>query len=299
MAEIIGCIALSHGPQLLMPPEKWQDLPTRVREPLAEKPELARELTPEVKQVKFKRCREAMDFLHRRLDEWNPDAVIIIGDDQTENILDDNTPPFLVYIGEQANATLKFEYLGEPATSQMTLYKTRPVFALSVIEGLMQRGFDPAWSKTTRYKAGMGHAFGRPLHFIMPDRRYPIVPIMVNTYFPPAPTAERCFQFGKALFSALKECREVDKVVVVGSGGLSHVMIDEKLDRGFINALETYNERYMAAMSSDVLVEGTSEIRNWIITAAVAGKGATMVDYVPCYRTMHGIGCAMGFAYWS
>jgi hypothetical protein len=33
--------------------------------------------------------------------------------------------------------------------------------------------------------------------------------------------------------------------------------------------------------------------------AAAAGKGGTMVDYIPCYRTITGIGCAMGFAYWG
>jgi hypothetical protein len=24
-----------------------------------------------------------------------------------------------------------------------------------------------------------------------------------------------------------------------------------------------------------------------------------MIDYVPCYRTRHGVGCAMGFAFWK
>lgn len=76
MAEIIGCLALSHGPQLLMPPEKWQDLPTRVKSPGPEKPELGKELTLEAKQANFRRCAEAMDFLRRKLDEWAPDVVI-------------------------------------------------------------------------------------------------------------------------------------------------------------------------------------------------------------------------------
>jgi 3-O-methylgallate 3,4-dioxygenase len=46
---------------------------------------------------------------------------------------------------------------------------------------------------------------------------------------------------------------------------------------------------------------GTSEIKNWIILAgAMAGDGLqmNMVDYVPCYRTEAGNGCAMGFAEW-
>ena len=45
---------------------------------------------------------------------------------------------------------------------------------------------------------------------------------------------------------------------------------------------------------------GTSEIKNWIILAgAMSGRlQANVVDYVPCYRTEGGNGCAMGFAEW-
>jgi hypothetical protein len=55
----------------------------------------------------------------------------------------------------------------------------------------------------------------------------------------------------------------------------------------------------MSAMPGSVLVEGTSEIRNWIVTAAAAGREGEVVDYLPLYRTRTGVGCAMGFACWS
>jgi hypothetical protein len=88
-------------------------------------------------------------------------------------------------------------------------------------------------------------------------------------------------------------------VVVIGSGGISHVRIDEKLDHDFIEAVEKYDQKYLSAMSSSVLVEDRSELRNWIATAASTGEGGTMVDYIPCYRTINGIGYAMGFAHWG
>ena len=86
---------------------------------------------------------------------------------------------------------------------------------------------------------------------------------------------------------------------MLASGGLSHTKIEEDLDQRFIEALKRCDTSYLANMPSSVLVEGTSELRNWIITAAVAGKGITMIDYVPCYRTLKGVGCAMGFGYWN
>ncbi|MGH7827840.1 MAG: hypothetical protein ACREQ7_22025 [Candidatus Binatia bacterium] len=299
MAQLIGCLALSHGPQLLMPPEKWHELPTRVESEIPEKPELAGALTLEEKQSRFSRCRKAMEALRRTLDKWAPDVVVVLGDDQHENLLDDNMPPFLIYAGKQAAATLKFGYLGERPTEQMTEYPTHPRFALSLINELMARGFDPAWSTKTRYEAGLGHAFGRPLSFISPRRVYPIVPLMVNTYFPPVPSAKRCFEVGKALARAIERCTNVNKVVVVASGGLSHVRIDEALDREFIRAVEKHDERYLSSVPASVLVDGTSELLIWIIIAAAAGKDGTVLDYVPCYRTITGIGCAMGFAYWE
>jgi len=299
MAELVGCIALSHGPQLLMPPDKWQDLPTRVKEPRLEIPELNKDLTLEVKQAKFNRCMEAMKFLRHKLDEWAPDVVILVGDDQSENILEDNTPPFVFYIGEEFEATLKFDYLGESPLLQKRRYKAHPSVGSFVVEALIDAGFDPAWSRKTRYEGGLGHAFGRPLHFLMPAGNYPIVPIMVNTYYPPTATAKRCLDFGKALALAIRGAKEVDKIVVVGSGGLTHVEIDERLDHAFITAIENYDQQYLSAMASSILVQGTSELRNWIVTAACAGRPGTMTDYVPCYRTNTGIGCAMGFAYWE
>jgi hypothetical protein len=55
----------------------------------------------------------------------------------------------------------------------------------------------------------------------------------------------------------------------------------------------------MGALPASVLVEGTSEIRNWIVAAAAADRNGTLIDYLPLYRTTTGVGCAMGFAYWD
>ena len=299
MAEVIGCLGTGHAPQLLMPPERWQELPDRVKDPGPERPELAKELTLEEKQARFRRCLAAMDLLKRKLDEWAPDAFILIGDDQRENILEDNTPPFMLYLEDEVYATLHFKYLGESPNQQKKKYQVHSAMAHSLVNGLMDAGFDPAWSRKTRIEAGLGHAFGRVLHFLMPERSYPIVPIMINTFYPPAPTPKRCLDFGKALKDIIKNNKDAERVVVLASGGLSHVKIDEALDRRFIEALKSYDASYMGEMSPSELVEGTSELRNWIITAAVAGKGITMIDYVPCYRTVRGIGCAMGFGYWN
>ena len=71
--------------------------------------------------------------------------------------------------------------------------------AEALITGLMDHGFDPSYSKKTRYDGGLGHAFARVLKFLVPENNCRIIPVMVNTYYPPAPSAKRCLRFGQTL----------------------------------------------------------------------------------------------------
>jgi Catalytic LigB subunit of aromatic ring-opening dioxygenase len=298
MAHLVGCLAMSHAPQLMLNPDHWGLLNNREKEQLPNKPELERE-TAEVKWAKWNGCMEAIAKLRRKLEAFDPGIVIVVGDDQHENIVDDNMPPFSIYMGEEVEASTSLRYLKQSKSENRTKYRVDAKLAESLIAGLMDEGFDPAYSKRTRYEGGLGHAFARVLKFLMPDPTRRIVPVMVNTYYPPAPSAKRCLQFGQAVSSILRKLPGQERVVIVGSGGLSHTKIDEALDQGFIQALEHNDTDYMSAMPASVLVEGTSEIRNWIVTAAAAHRTGTIVDYFPLYRTRTGVGCAMGFAYWD
>ncbi|HEY2990219.1 MAG TPA: hypothetical protein VGL11_21070 [Candidatus Binatia bacterium] len=298
MAEIVGCLAMSHAPQLMLNPEQWGLLNTRSWDPLPVRPELERE-TIEVKWTKWNRCMAAIDRLRQKLESLAPDTVIVVGDDQHENLVDDNMPPFTIFIGKEAEASTSLRYLNQSRAENRVQYRVDDALALSILDGLMNDGFDPSYSRKTRYDGGLGHAFARVLKFLTPEARYAVIPIMVNTYYPPAPSAKRCVQFGKGLGAAIRAFPEARRVVIVGSGGLSHTKIDEGLDANVIKALESNDQKFLQGIESSALIEGTSEIRNWIVTAAAADRPAKMVDYAPLYRTANGVGCGMGFASWS
>ena len=298
MAKLVGCLAMSHAPQLMLNPDHWALLNNREKERLPDKPELDRE-TPEVKWAKWNGCMEAIAKLRQKLEAFDPDVVIVVGDDQHENLVDDNMPPFSIYMGEEVEASVSLRYLNQPKSENRTKYRVDAKLAGALVAGLMDEGFDPAYSKRTRYDGGLGHAFARVLKFLTPDASRRIIPVMVNTYYPPAPSAHRCAQFGVALAKLIGRFPSADRVVVIASGGLSHTKIDEQLDERFIRALQHNDTADMSAIPASVLVEGTSEIRNWIVTAAAANCSGTMVDYFPLYRTRTGVGCAMGFAYWQ
>ena len=86
---------------------------------------------------------------------------------------------------------------------------------------------------------------------------------------------------------------------MLASGGLSHTRIDEELDRKVIRALEANDMDTLGNIPAKALVRGTSEIRNWLVVAALAERPARMIDYQPLYRSPANVGCAMGFAVWD
>lgn len=298
MAELIGCLAMSHAPQLMLTPDQWGLLNNRSGERLPLRPDLEKE-TMEVRWEKWRRCMAAIEQLKEILLDRSPDTVVVVGDDQQENLLDDNMPPFTLFVGQEAEASVSLRYLNQPKSENRTRYDVDDKLALSILDQLMAQGFDPAYSRKLRYEGGLGHAFARLLKFLTPEPRYAVVPVMVNTYYPPAPSARRCVQFGKALASAIRDFPDPRRVLIIASGGLSHTKIDEELDQSLIRALKKNDIEFLENMDSSALVEGTSEIRNWIVAAAAANEPATMIDYVPLYRTATGVGCAMGFATWS
>ncbi|MBM4298581.1 MAG: hypothetical protein FJ143_12655, partial [Deltaproteobacteria bacterium] len=227
------------------------------------------------------------------------DCFVIVGDDQHENLVDDNMPPFMIFMGKEAEASVSLRYLNQQHSENRTKYDIDAKLGEALVTGLMDRGFDPSYSKKTRYDGGLGHAFARVLKFLVPKADCRVLPVMVNTYYPPAPAAKRCLRFGRALAEIICEYPSDDRVIIAASGGLSHTKIDEALDEKFLAALKSNDQDTMSAMPSSVFREGTSEILNWIAVAGAANKPGEVIEYAPLYRTKTGVGCAMGFAYWD
>jgi hypothetical protein len=181
MAKLIGCAAMSHAPQLMLNPDYWHLLNNRQGERLPDKPGMEKE-TQEVKWSKWNSCMQAIGKLREIVAAARPDVIIVVGDDQHENLVDDNMPPFTIYMGEEAEASVSLRYLNQPKSENRTKYRVSTKMAKGLIDGLMDQGFDPSYSKKTRYDGGLGHAFARVLKFISPDASYPVIPVMVNTY---------------------------------------------------------------------------------------------------------------------
>jgi hypothetical protein len=148
---------------------------------------------------------------------------------------------------------------------------------------------------------GEGHAFGFVHKRLMDGAAIPVVPLVLNTYYPPnQPTPRRCYRLGQAIRAAVDSLPGNARVGIIASGGLSHFTIDEELDGAVIAALRAKDAARLEGLPRHKLNSGNSEIRNWICAAgALEQLKLDWLTYVPGYRTLAGTGTGMCFAAWS
>jgi len=319
MAQLVLGMGVSHGPQLGIPAERWHLLREKDQNDkrfsytdlLASRhlPGIENEITPEKMKKRYDDCMKALARLKETLDRVSPDVLVVVGDDQHEHLLDDNMPVFCIYRGASAEAVKRQGRRQVPwrradeegRETGLKSYSCAPELAEHLIKNLIHKGFDVACSNQLRPEVGLGHEFTTMYRQIMPEGRIPIVPFMVNTFYPPnQPTPQRCYELGLALREAIAAWDGNNRVGIIASGGLSHVIIDEEIDRATIEGLQNKDKEKLFSLPVEKLVFGTSEIRNWIVAGgAFEPMDMKLIDYVPCYRSEAGTGCAMGFAEWQ
>jgi hypothetical protein len=318
MAEIVLGIASSHSPQLSVPADQWHLLREKDEHDARldyqgllrrAKPDIAGDLTANRMRERHEACQRAIAILGGVLQKAAADVIVIFGDDQHEQFSDDNMPTFALYRGESlpvikqsgrnAAAWKTAEERGWAETAQE--YPVVPQLAEHLIRSLVADEFDMARCDRFREEIGVGHAFSFLYRRILPGAMLPMLPVMVNTYYPPnQPTPKRCYALGQAVRRAIESWAVEARVAVMASGGLSHVVIDEELDRNVIDALIRRDRELLYSVPRDKLRGGTSEILNWIALAgAVEPMEMKLVDYVTTYRSPAGTGCGMAFAYWD
>ena len=121
---------------------------------------------------------------------------------------------------------------------------------------------------------------------------------IVNSEMPPA---GRCHDFGRAVVKAIRHWKTKARVARFASGGLSHFVIEEQMDRAFLHALRERSAADSTGLREQLLHSGNSEIKNWIALGgrtSEIGRGFELVDYVPCDGSEAGAGTANAFVAW-
>jgi len=180
-------------------------------------------------------------------------------------------------------------------------YPVASELASHLVHSLVQSEFDVAYGQSLPRPRGEGHAFGFVHRRLLAGNIVPVVPVVVNTYYPPnQPRPARCYRLGQALRSSIESFPADQRIAILASGGLSHFTVDEALDRRVLKACRDGDGAALGAIPTRKLNSGSSEIRNWIVAAAAAEKLHTeWQEYEPLYRTPAGTGCGMAFAVWT
>jgi hypothetical protein len=331
MAQVVLGVGTSHSPLLVLGADDWQlraqdDRRNRALNTLdgrlmsydalvAERGEpYTAQSDPAVFPALVRRAEQALDRLAEALWAARPDLLLVVGDDQGELFGPENMPAFSVFCGEELvmRPAEHLEHAPPWTTNEfwaryrMDLphrYPGAPGVASDLVRGLIRQGVDVGIVRRVddpRHR-GFGHAFGFVMQRLMHNGSVPMLPVLLNTYFPPnTPTAARCFDIGTKIAAALAASGNAARVAVIASGGLSHFLCEEAFDRRFLAALRSRDIDVLAQIPQEALLSGSSEIRNWITVAGVVGHlELDFREYIPVRRTPLGTGIGLAFVTWG
>jgi hypothetical protein len=317
MGEILG-LGVTHYPPLYGPDENMARilkrvladpaLPEEYRTPQGWPEPMRREWGNDAGVSAAGRHRAALvqGFRNARrlLDEFDPDFILIWGDDQYENFKEDAIPPYCLLAYPQIEAQPWEEYRGpnvwgEPHDKKFR-YEGHQEAGKYLANAMLEAGFDVAYAYRPLHHQ-LGHAFMNTLLYLDYGREgfpHPVLPFQVNCYGrrviaqeagvrslselpaesdldPPSPQPWRCFDLGAAVARAL--AASPWRVALVASSSWSHAFLTPKnyllypdvpADRAMYDALARADyAAWRARPLAAIEDSGQQEMLNWMCLA--------------------------------
>lgn len=184
---------------------------------------------------------DGFHYVHRWLAREKPDVVVAFYNDHGLNFFLDKLPTFA--IGAAAEYRSEDEGWGIPVSQSAS---GDADLSWHLINGAVEDGFDI----TMCQEMLIDHALTIPLSLMWPGKgAWPvrIVPVAINTVQHPLPSMKRCLELGRTIGRALDSYQRDAKVLVLGTGGLSHQLDGERA--GFIN--KAFDTMCMDKLASD------------------------------------------------
>ena len=230
--------------------------------------------------------------VHQWLAKVQPDVAVVFSNDHGLNFFLDSMPTFAV--GAAAQYHNADEGWGLPLYPS---FDGHPELSWHIIETLLEAEFDPV----TCQQMLVYHAVSIPFALAYPEAEHwpvKLVPIGINTVQHPLPSAKRCLALGRAVHHALTQWEGDERIVIVGTGGLSHQLDGERAgfmnpeyDRFVLDHLVNDPEAIIRDSIHDIVrLAGTQgvEVLNWIAARGALGPSAQEVHrnyHVPISNT--------------
>lgn len=215
-----------------------------------------------------------------------PDALVIVADDHLNVFSFDAVPAFCVRIGRWVGrmvqeGAIEFDRALDGLPDRYPLHED---LANRVLEEGLEAGIDFAAS----WSAPLDHAFLSPVSVLCGDRPVPpLVPVWVNCFVAPQPTARRCFDVGRHIARVVAEGPW--RVALIATGGLSHFPAlslervgtsDVAFDRRVVAALEAGDHEVLRALPLKELDEtGSHELLNWMVLVGAVSPARARVRF--------------------
>ncbi|WP_033292638.1 hypothetical protein [Amycolatopsis jejuensis] len=271
--EVVGAFAMSHAPGITGFPEKAEP---------------AQRLA----------VTAALGEVRRRIEKLQPDAIIAVSVEHFTNFFLANLPAFAICTGDSYPGPVTPE-MAEFLNVKQRTYPGAAELGRHLYHYALEADFDPS---LVEGGLAFDENFCVPFEHVDPHGRYPLAPIIVNGVNPPWPTARRCLRFGQMLRAAVEAQSTYRRVVVVGTGGLSHWVgmpesgtINTGFDRDFLARLDSGNPERLVSYRPeeiDLAGNGAHEIRTWLVTAGAAAASFETLAYEPVSAWLTGTAVA-------
>ena len=270
MAQIVGGFILPHDPLVFLQPD--------AAEP-----------------GQRDRVHRAYDAIRQRISDLDATAAIIVGADHYVLFGPGCLPRMLIGVGDVSGPIEAF-----PGIDRGPL-PTNQALARHIMEAGFEDGFD--WSAAKNL--GVDHSIGLPARLcVTPTNGVAIVPVYVASGVDPLISKRRAFQLGRSIGRAVASWPHDGRVVVIGSGGISHWVgtpemgrVNEDFDRMVLGHIETGNAEALVELSDDYILReggnGGMEVRNFLCAMGAVGEfRGEVIAYEPVPQWITGLGFA-------
>jgi len=207
------------------------------------------------------------------LEKIKPDVAIVVYNDHGADFSFDKYPTFA--IGAADSYAIGDEGFGKRPLPEVPGHAD---LSIHLCEQLVEEEFD----LTVCQELAVEHGFLVPMNLCFPHTHsgWPVktIPLEVNVIQHPLPTARRCYRLGQAIRRAVESYAGDLKVVVLGTGGMSHQLqgkrfghMNESFDQWFLDALEADSPALRELTHREIMEKAGAEAVELIMWLTMRG----------------------------
>lgn len=271
MAEVVGGFLMPHNPMLTSHPPGMGN--------------------PDQQKIVF----DAFAKISARVKDLRADTVVIIGDDHYTNFGPHCIPRCLIAIGDVEGPIEPWLGIERGPIENNT------ALANHILKTGFAEGIDWAFAKSIT----VDHSVAIPHHLaVKTNPGLKTIPVYLNDAVPPLIESRRGYQIGQSILRAVRSWSGSERVVVYGTGGISHWVgsagmgrVNADFDRRILDMCARGDAEGLIALSDETVLHeggnGCLEIKNWICAmGALPGAKAEVIAYEAMPEWVTGMGFA-------